>query len=302
MADSQVTIVVVNWNLKEETQNCLRSLAQLDHPNKTIVVDNGSNDGSTEYISHHFPQIELITLPSNVGFGAACNLAISQALKDTACEYIFLLNNDAVTHPNSLSELMKAALAHPEVGIFGPKVYYRDDPDRIWYAGARRHWGILVATDTGRGQIDRGQFNTLREVDYVFGVAMLIRRSVFERIGLFDERFFLYLEDLDFCLRAQAAGFLLLFVPWAQVWHQGFASTTHNVSLRRYHKARSMTYFLRKHVSCAMSLLMFVYWVLTYLWEIVADLASGELGVIRACWFGFTSGLVETPRRAKIDK
>jgi GT2 family glycosyltransferase len=253
MADLRVTIVVVNWNLKEETLNCLRSLAQLDHPSKTIVVDNGSDDGSTEYISHHFPQIELITLPSNVGFGAACNLAISQALKDTACEYIFLLNNDAVTHPHSLSELMKAALAHPEVGIFGPKVYYRDDPGRIWYAGARRRWGLLVATDTGRGQFDQGQFNTLREVDYVFGVAMLIRRSVFERIGLFDERFFLYLEDLDFCLRAQAAGFSLLFVPQAHVWHKGWASTINDQVRRRYHQVKSMTLFLKKHTSKILS-------------------------------------------------
>ena len=130
MADSQVTIVVVNWNLKEETQNCLRSLAQLDQPSKTIVVDNGSSDGSTESIAHHFPQVELITLPSNVGFGAACNLAIPQALKDTACEYIFLLNNDAITHPNTLSELIKAAAMYAAIPNLFVELYAAEMPDK----------------------------------------------------------------------------------------------------------------------------------------------------------------------------
>jgi GT2 family glycosyltransferase len=295
MIDPNVTTVVVNWNLKEETLNCLQSLTRLDHPCKTIVVDNGSSDGSAKYIAHHFPQIELITLPSNVGFGTACNRAITQALKDTVCEYIFLLNNDAVTHPNTLSELMKVALSHPEVGIFGPKVYYRNDPDRIWYAGARRHWGLLVATDTGRGQIDRGQFNTLREVDYVFGAAMLIGRAVFERIGLFDEKFFLYLEDLDFCLRAQATGFSLLFVPQARVWHKGSASTNHNKAIRRYHLARSTTYFLKKHTSSSLLLPALIFWILVYLRTVIADMRQGELGIIRGCWSGLIDGLTEGP-------
>ena len=295
MIDPNVTAVVVNWNLKEETLNCLQSLTRLDHPCKTIIVDNGSSDDSAEYVAHHFPQIELITLPSNVGFGTACNLAITQALKDPACKYVLLLNNDAVTHPNTLSELMNAVQAYPEAGIFGPKVYYRDDPGRIWYAGARRRWGVLAATDTGRGQIDRGQFNTLREVDYVFGAAMLICRAVFERIGLFDEKFFLYLEDLDFCLRAQATGFSLLFVPQARVWHKGSASTNHNKAIRRYHLARSTTYFLKKHTSSSLLLPALIFWILVYLQTITTDVGHGKLGIIRSCWSRLTDGLTEGP-------
>jgi GT2 family glycosyltransferase len=292
MTHSHVTAIVVNWKLREETLKCLRSLEQLDHPCRIIVVDNGSSDGSADYITCHFPQAELVALPSNIGFAAACNRAITHALKDTTCEYVFLFNNDAVIHPHAISELLRAAKVHPQAGILGPKMYYSDRPNTLWYAGARRRWGVLAAADTGRGQIDLGQFDTLRQVDYVFGTAMLIHRSVFERIGLFDEGFFLYLEDLDFCLRAQAAGFSLLFVPQAQIWHQGSASTSHNPAMRKYHTVKSTSYFLRKHTSLASSLPVIIFWMLVLFRDILIDLAQGKSSVIQLYWAGLIDGLV----------
>ncbi|MFQ5855671.1 MAG: glycosyltransferase family 2 protein [Anaerolineae bacterium] len=293
MAHPHVTTIVVNWKLKEETVRCLRSLEQLDLPCHVIVVDNGSCDGSAEYLVRRFPQAELIALNSNVGFGAACNRAITRALNDAFCDYVFLLNNDAVVHPRTLSELISVAQAHPEAGIFGPKIYCQDEPRTVWYAGARRRRGVLAAADTGRDRLDRGQFNTLRDVDYVFGTAMFIRRGVLERVGLFDERFFLYLEDLDFCLRAQAVGFSLLFVPEAHVWHKGSASTAHNKAMRRYHMARSTVLFLRKHTSLALSLPVLVFWMLVYLRTVIADLMQGDLAIVRSCWSGLVDGLAE---------
>ena len=293
MTHSCVTAIVVNWKLKDETLRCLRSLAGLDFPCRIIVVDNGSGDGSAEYITRHFPQAELIALSSNVGFGSACNQAIARALEDTYCEYVFLLNNDTVIHPRALSELVSVAQAHPESAIFGPKVYYRDNPDTIWYAGARRRWGVLAAADTGRGQVDRGQFNVLCEVDYVFGTAMLIRRNVFERIGLFDERFFLYLEDMDFCLRAQAAGFSLLFVPQAHVWHKGSASTVHNKAMCRYHLVKSAVRFVKKHASLSSSLLTITLWMSVLFRFVISDLVRGDFTIVRSYWLGGINGLTE---------
>jgi GT2 family glycosyltransferase len=152
---------------------------------------------------------------------------------------------------------------------------------------------VFAATDTGRGQVDRGQFNTLREVDYVFGAAMLIRRSVFERIGLFDERFFLYLEDLDFCLRAQSAGFSLLFVPDAHVWHSGSASTAHNPAARNYHLVKSTVGFLRKHTPSMLIVPVLSFWMLVYLRAILSDVARGDVEAIRAYWSGLINGLAE---------
>lgn len=293
MDDTGVVAVVVNWKLKVETVQCVKSLERLDFLCHIIVVDNGSNDGSVEYIAGHCPQVELIVLPSNIGFGPACNQAISKVLRDEIYNYIFLLNNDVTVHPQALSKLINAAQAHPQVGVFGAKIYYADKPNTIWYAGARRRYGVLAAADIGRGQIDNGQFSALREVDYIFGAAMLIRRSVFERVGLFDERFFLYLEDLDFCLRVQKAGFLLLFVPEARVWHQGSASTAKSVATRRYYMAKSTIHFLRKHTSSISGLPAFAFWVLIYLQDILRDLVrGGNSEVIKAYWTGLVRGLV----------
>jgi GT2 family glycosyltransferase len=296
VASSNVTTIVVNWKLKEQTCQCLSSLERLEHPCHTIVVDNGSGDGSASYIARHSPSAELLVLPSNIGFGAACNRAIIHALKDTSCEFVFLLNNDAVVHPHALSRLLSAAQDQPGAGILGPKILYWDRPNTIWYAGARRRWGILAAADTGRDRVDGGQFDTPRKVDYVFGAAMLIRRSVLERVGLFDERFFIYLEDLDLCLRTQTAGFCLLFVPQARVWHRVSSSTAHNIGLRKYHLAVSTACFLRKHISLSMWLPALGFWGLVLVRELAADLTHGDKAGMWSYWRGLIDGLAETAR------
>lgn len=288
-----ITVVVVNWDLQNETTRCLQSLQHLDFPCRVVVVDNGSTDGSADYIADRFPQVQLIRLRENLGFGAGCNKAIARALADPECDFIFLLNNDVVVHPRAISEIVRVAQAHPQVGILGPKVYCRERPNTIWYAGAHMRWGVLSFAQPGRYQEDRGQFGQIREVDCVFGAAMLVRRDVFEQVGVFDERFFLYLEDIDFCLRARAAGFSLLFVPQSHVWHRGSGSTASDPALRRYYMAKSTAYFLRKHTSPLVSIPAIGIWTLRYLRDILADLAQGEPEVIRSCWLGLIRGLTE---------
>jgi len=242
-----------------------------------IVVDNGSRDGSVELLSEHLADLTLMCLSSNIGFGAACNRAIAHALQDEVCEYVFLVNNDAIVAPQAVSELVDAARAHPQVGILGAKVYCRDEPHKIWYAGARERWGVLAAAGTGRGRVDRGQFDVLRRVDYVFGAAMFVRRAVFETSGVFDERFFLYLEDLDFCLRARSAGFSLLFVPQAHVWHGGSVSTAQYPALRKYHLARSTWRFLKKHSARLRLPVASVYWPLVFARAVAFECLRGDL-------------------------
>jgi GT2 family glycosyltransferase len=278
----KITTIVVNWNLKEVTARCLESLDRSAMPCKTIVVDNGSQDGSAIELRGRFPGVEVIALPQNLGFGGACNIAIRQALQDPGCEYVFLLNNDATLHENTLGNLARMAESHPGAAILGPKIYYRQAEDKIWYAGSKRRWGVLAATVPGRRQSDRGQFELPGEVDYVFGAAMFIRRQVFEDIGLFDERYFLYLEDLDFCLRAQAAGYGLLFVPQSHVWHIGSASTAGNLALRRYHHVRSSILFLRKHASLLAILPAAIFWCGVLLRMIALDLLDGNLHLVRS--------------------
>ncbi len=292
MSKENVAAIIVNWRLKEDTVKSIRSLNRSEMPTSIIVVDNGSNDGSAEYIARHFPEVELLTLKSNRGFAFACNLALSYVLKEKKHDFIFFLNNDATVNPDTLSELIGASRQHPHCGIFGPKVYYSDRPDTIWYAGARRIQGVLAVTHTARGRLDFGQFEKCHEVDYVFAAAMLVRREVFEKTGLFDSRFFLYLEDLDLCLRAQKAGFSLLFVPTAKVWHKGSASTSRNIARRRFHMAKSTVHFLKKHTPAISRLPIFVFWVLIYFKDIFGDLIQGDTTIVKSCWSGFFRGIL----------
>lgn len=294
----RVSVIVINWRLKEETVECLRSVEQSSVQCRMIVVDNGSGDGSVEYIVQHCPQAEVIALPSNCGFAVACNQAIWLALRDATCEFIMLLNNDATIHPQAISELLRTAQANPEAGILGPKVYYRDRPDVIWYAGARRR--MLLASDTGRGHIDRGQFNQVRQVDYVFGCALLIRRHVFEQIGVFDEQFFLYLEDLDFSLRVQRAGFALLFVPHAHVWHAGSASTADNHEWRMFHLMRSSVLFLKKYGG-VWFLPLLVVWFLATLKFTLTSFKGRKLQIVRSYWQGCVAGIAPGPATTRDD-
>jgi GT2 family glycosyltransferase len=289
----KIATVVVNWNLKEITARCLESLERSTLPCKTIIVDNGSQDGSAIYLREHFPGTEVIALPTNLGFGSACNIAIQHALHDPGCEYVFLLNNDATVHEAALENLVQAAEAQPGAGVLGPKIYYRQSKDKIWYAGSNRRWGVLAATVPGRGETEYGQFDQPYEVDYVFGAAMFIRRRVFEDIGLFDERYFLYLEDLDFCLRAQASGYGLLFTPQSHVWHIGSASTAHNLALRRYHHVRSTILFLRTHASLLAILPAAVFWSAVLLKMIALDLLDGNAHLIRSYGSALVHGIRE---------
>ncbi len=291
MISPNVATIIVNWKLKEDTVWCIKSVQQSDTQTDIIVIDNGSSDGSVEYISRKCPGVELICLPKNIGFGPACNQVVSKLLNEKKHDFIFFLNNDATVSATTLSELLRAARIYPDAGIFGAKVYYSDKPDTIWYAGAHRRQGVLAITDVARGQLDCERFQFCREVDYIFGAAMMVRCAVFDRIGLFDNRFFLYMEDLDLCIRAQKAGFALLFVPDAKVWHKGSASTSKKVSLRRYFMAKSTLHFLRKHTTAISRLPVFMFWVFIYLNDIFADIIRGDMATLKAGWFGFVHGI-----------
>jgi len=290
-----VIAIVVNWKLAHDTIRSVRSLAR-QHPTPQImVVDNGSGDGSATRIAAACHQVKIIALPRNVGFGAACNVAMRRVLDVPGWRQVLLLNNDAVVAPGALAELLRAAEAHPEAGILAPKILDSNRPPRIWYAGARRRPRWLSAIDTRRGHPNARQTDRAGEVDYVFGAAMLLRRELIDRIGLFDERFFLYLEDMDYCLRAQAAGFALRYVPQARVWHRGSASTSHRDAMRRYYQAQSMVRFLRKHLSPAMRLLALPIWAVDVLrmnWHRLLR-PEASLGRARTYWCGLIDGLTD---------
>ena len=242
-----VYIIILNWNGKEDTLECLRSVQEVDYPRyQILVVDNASDDGSPEAIRAAFPVVELIVNESNLGFAAGNNVGIEYALQRGA-DYVFLLNNDTIVDRMVLTELVKACEADPTVGLASPKVYYYDHPNIIYYAGARRHLLPLFPDPIGVGEADHGQYEKVKEADYVWGQAMFIRRWVIEDVGLLDPGFFMYYEDCDYCLRTTEVGYKIVYVPMAIMWHKIAKGTEGDYLTRWQYKVMSMLHFHRKY-------------------------------------------------------
>lgn len=242
----RVTIIVLNWNGLMDTLGCLDSLASLDYPNcEVVVVDNGSMDGSVEALRARFPQITLIENGENLGYAGGNNVGLRHAMAQ-GTDYALLLNNDTVVDLAFLRIMVDAAEAEPAVGIAGPTIYYHDRPDVIWSAGGAIDWQRGSTRMVGLDERDEGQFGAEpRPVDFVTGCAMLVRRAVLERVGLLDERFFAYYEETEWCVRATRAGFQIVHVPQAHIWHKISPAAQADSPLVHYYMTRNRLLFLK---------------------------------------------------------
>jgi GT2 family glycosyltransferase len=262
---STVAVVVVNWNGKELLATCLKQLSkQTLEGVEILLVDNGSTDGSVAYVREHFPEVQIIALPKNRGFAGGNNVGI----RHVCSPYIALLNNDAWPEPRWLEELAHALDAHPEVGFCASKMLRADDPHIIDTAGDV-FYDYGVGGKRGTGQCDGPEFSRR---EYVFGAcagAAIYRRAMLEDIGLFDEDFFLYGEDIDLSFRAQLRGYSCLFVPEARVYHHVAATAGRNSSLSVYYSRRNMLYVLVKDLPASL-------W-LRHLGHILFYLMAGDL-------------------------
>ena len=239
---ARVAIIVLNWNGKSLTLECLDSLQVLDYPSAEImVVDNASTDGSVEAIRERYgDNITVIANESNLGFSQGNNVGIERALRDGA-DFILLLNNDTVVDPQLVTHLVDPLIAEPKIGISGPKIYYYDPPDQIWFAGGEVFLGRGITRHVGIRETDTGQFDRRADTDYITGCALMAGRAVFEKVGLLDPSYRAYFEDTDFCMRARRAGFRIVYVPEGKVWHKVSASTGGQMSrqkiVRKFHSS-----------------------------------------------------------------
>jgi GT2 family glycosyltransferase len=248
-ATPSIAVIVLTWNGRDLTLDCLRSLASITTPGvRTLVVDNASTDGTVEAIfARHGDRVTILRNAANLGFAAGNNAGIHRALEDGAA-YILLLNNDTLVAPDFLAELLRPMQGDPTVGITAPKIFYAEPRNQIWFAGGEISLWRGTARHIGIRETDRGQHDRPREIDYATGCALFARREVFERVGDLDPTYRAYFEDADFCLRARAAGFRIRYVPTAKVWHRISASTGGQLSRRKItRKLASARRFFARH-------------------------------------------------------
>ncbi len=290
---AKIAIIILNWNQTDLTLACLKSVFQSRTDGQieieAIVIDNGSTDdskkrlkeiqekrnlfrqgrGEIEILRSKFPNFKVIFNKENLGFAGGNNVGIRYALKNKA-DFIFILNNDTEIKDDCVLNLWQTFEEEEKIGITSPKIYYapglefhkkryqKKDLGRvIWYAGGKIDWDNVLGRHLGVDEVDQGQYEKKEENEFATGCAFMAKRAVFENVGLFDERFFLYLEDLDFSYRVVKAGFKLIFNPQAVVWHKNAGSSSAGSALQTYYFTRNRLLFAQKHAPLKLKLLVY---------------------------------------------
>ena len=247
---STLAVVVLNWNGLADTRALLPTLARCRVPEgwrmRVLVVDNGSRDGSAAAIAGEFPAVEVVALGENRRFAGGCNAGLERALAGGA-DAALLLNNDTEAEPGLLERLLLALEQDPRAGAAAPLICFRRPLDAIWYAGGRCVPALGLAAHRGLRRRDHGQYRGVEPTGYLTGCCLLATRAAWERVGLLDERYHLYAEDADWCLRARAAGFRLLFVPTARLWHKVSASSGPASPWKVYQRLRANLTLFSRH-------------------------------------------------------
>ena len=244
MHELVASVIVVNWNGKHHLETCLYALERQTYPDyEIILVDNGSSDGSAEFVERNFPSVRVLRLPENKGFCGGNNIGIQQSRG----EYIALINNDTEADPDWLLESVKALESHPEAGFTASRIRLLDIRGLLDTAGDL-FYNTGYPGKRGWLQPDGPEYD---KNAWVFGAcagAAVYRRSMLNRIGLFDEDFFNYVEDIDLSFRAQIAGYRCLYVASAIVYHKVSATIGFDNSRKQYWSHRNHWYALLKNL------------------------------------------------------
>jgi GT2 family glycosyltransferase len=285
-----LSIIIVNWNVKELLGNCLHSLPDIgqtaDSPtSEIIVVDSASTDGSPEMVRQEFPQVRLIASSENLGYAGGNNVGAAAAQG----RYLFLLNPDTIVKPGALAHMVAYMDGHPQAGALGPQLLW---PDGGVQSSRRRFPtpGSLFWESTLLGQwfphnrhIQRYHFMDRAEdepqaVDWVVGAAILIRRDAWQQVGPLEEGFFMYFEETDWCRRSAAAGWEVHYLPAAQVIHYEGKSSEQVVAARALRFQRSKLRYARKYFGAGWATLLRLFLWVTFAFQWLEESAKWLVG------------------------
>ncbi len=247
-----VYIIIVNWNNWKDTLACMESILENGYADfRLLVVDNGSIDSSEERIRmwaiEKGHSVEIIQTGANLGFTGGNNAGLKYALREKDCDYLWILNNDTVIDKNALRALVNCIESAPSIGMAGSKLLYYTEPSKIQNAG-----GCKIAPCLGNSVVvannvlDDGSWESPFEPDYINGASLLVKKEVVEKIGLFDENYFLYWEDADWGVRARRAGYKLIYCPESRVFHKEGGTGGKLNPLTDYYWTRNGLYFVKK--------------------------------------------------------
>lgn len=301
MSKNTTFVVIPNWNGADMIGECLRSLENQSIATEIVVVDNGSKDESVNLIKREFPNVTLLEFPDNAGFAGGVNRGITNAIEQGA-ELIALFNNDAIADRQWLENLISEAESHPEAGIVTGKLLRSDrkfiDSTGDFYT----IWGLPYPR--GRNQKDVGQYDTSEDVFGASGGASLYRASLFTQIGMFDEDFFAYYEDVDISFRAQMAGWKVRYTPKAIAYHGVGGTSSKLGDFARYHSAKNFLLLYARNMPTKLYFKYLIPFTLQLGRMALTSIARRKFGVfLRGTWAAIKLHRVTIlKRRANLSK
>lgn len=255
-----ISIITINYNQLQVTCELLKSLTKQQYPNfEVIVVDNASNVNPTETIHSIYPNAKIILSAQNKGFAGGNNLGIIEAKGD----YLFFVNNDTELADNCIERMLEIFYKYPDAGAVSPKFHYYFHPNVIEYAGYTAVNPVTGRNKTiGGKEIDKGQYNKIRETNYCHGGGMMVPRSVIDKVGMMPEHFFLYYEELDWCTQIKNNGFKIYFQPHALIYHKESMSIGKMNEMKTFYLIRNRILFMRRNYNNFQFYLFILYLVL----------------------------------------
>jgi len=284
-----VAAIIIHWNQEELTCDTIISLLQTGYAElKIILVDNGSTNGSGERIAVEFPEIMMVRSEDNLGYAGGANLGFAASL-ETNAEYHFLLNNDVALDKGIIEELLAVMESEDEkrIGLCVPKIYFFDEPQKIWFAGGDIDLSTGLCRHIGFGRVDCAEYSEQRDCTFANGCAMFIRREALANVGLFDTSYFHTGEDVDYSLRLVSEGYRIVFVPKARLWHKIRASAggTEKATFRYlYYEHRNRVLIMKKYFSNNFRMNSYLalarFYIRSVMNEISAGNAAGAKGIL----------------------
>ena len=233
---AHIKILILNWNGKHLLKPCLDSVSAIDYPNYSVmVIDNGSTDNSVKMVKEKFSEVELLELENNNGFAGGYNRCFTR-LKDEYSGFILLLNNDTEVDPDILNSFIQAKEKYGDNNLYGGKIFYQNNQELIWYAGGNVDLKYLKIFHRGIRQNDSAEFSKPLQTDYITGCCLFTSMEVINQLNGFDERFNMYGEDVELCLRAKKEGINCYYWPDAKLFHHVSASLGGAFSLKKLSK------------------------------------------------------------------